>query len=335
MEQSEAPRVLITGASGFIGSHLVAAALKRGWEVYAGVRATSSRKDLTDQRIKFFPVDFDKPGALKSDLEKFAKSTGGFHYVIHNAGITKPRDADEFYRGNALFTRNFAVALLETQPGLRKFVYMSSIAALGPGDPETFAPITESKPPEPITPYGRSKLKAEAMLAEIPGLPHISIRPSGVYGPGDEKIIGRLVPIFNRGIEVRIGPSDQRLSFVHVMDLATVTLDACLVDQLAGAFNISDGGDYSLVEFYKFIKEDLEVSTLAVRIPTGILVGYGYVLFKVLSAMGKQVLLSHYKMREVTAKNWVIDISHARQQLNYRPVYDLKSGVAQTLKSRE
>ncbi len=334
MKQSENPKVLITGASGFIGSHLVSAALERGWDVYAGIRASSNRTDLKDERLRFFPVDFDKPEELNRDLEEFAKSSGGFQYVIHNAGITKPRDPDEFYRGNALFTKNFAQALLDSQPGLRKFVYMSSIAALGPGDPDTFAPITESQQPNPITPYGRSKLKAEELLAGVDGLPHVSIRPSGVYGPRDEKLVGRLVNLFNRGLEVRIGPKDQRLSFVHVKDLATVTLDACVTDTSAGAFNISDGGNYSLVEFYKIITDNMGVRTVPIRIPTRLLVSYGYVLFKVMTAMGKQVLLSHYKMREVTAKNWVIDISHARQHLNYRPEYDLKSGVAQTLDGR-
>ena len=276
-------------------------------------------------------MDFDQPEELKSDLVRFAQSSGGFQYVIHNAGITKPRDPDEFYRGNALFTKNFAQALLDTQTGLRKFVYMSSIAALGPGDPDTFNPITESKDRNPITPYGKSKLKAEEMLAEIGGLPHISIRPSGVYGPRDEKIIGRLVPIFKSGIEVRIGPSDQRLSFVHVKDLTTVTLDACLTDLSSDAFNISDGGNYSLIEFYKIITDILDVRTVPIRIPTALLVSYGYVLFKVMSALGRQVLLSHFKMREVTAKNWVIDISHAQQQLNYKPEYNLRTGVAQTI----
>ena len=334
MEKSEKPRVLITGASGFIGSHLVSSALERGWDVYAGIRATSNRSELKDKRLKFFPVDMERGEELKGDLEKFAQSSGGFQYVIHNAGITKPRDPDDFYRGNALFTKNFAATLLESQPGLRKFVFMSSIAALGPGDSDTFEPISESKPPSPITPYGQSKLKAEEMLAEIEGLPHISIRPSGVYGPRDEKIVGRLVSLFKRGIEVRIGPRDQRLSFVHVKDLATVTLDACIVDLPVGAFNISDGGNYSLVEFYKIMTDKLDVKTRAIRVPTGLLVGYGYILFKVMSAMGKQVLLSHYKMREVTAKNWIIDIGHAQQLLNYQPKYDLKSGVAQTLDAR-
>lgn len=331
MEQSTTPKVLITGASGFIGGHLISAALERGWEVYAGIRETSSRRELQDKRIKFFPVDLDKPEELHSDLKEFAEISGGFQYVIHNAAITKPRDPDEFYRGNALFTSIFAQSLHDTQPGLRKFVFMSSIAALGPGDPDTFEPITESKPPSPITPYGKSKLKAEKMLSEIEGLPYISIRPSGVYGPRDEKLVGRLVPIFKRGLEVRIGPKNQRLSFVHVLDLANITLDACLVDHSIGGFNISDGDNYSLEEFYKIITDHLDVRTFVVRIPTKLLVGYGYVLFNVLSAIGKQVLLSHHKMREVTAMNWIIDISHAREQLNYRPKYDLRSGVSQTL----
>jgi nucleoside-diphosphate-sugar epimerase len=333
--QSEKPKVLITGASGFIGSHLVSAALERGWEVHAGIRATSSRRALDDDRVAFFPVDFDELEKLKADLGHFTNSYGGFQYVIHNAGITKPRDPEEFYRGNALFTRDFATTILDSQPCLRKFVYMSSIAALGPGDPDTFEPITESMRPDPITPYGLSKLRAEEMLSGIEGLPYILIRPSAVYGPGDAKFIGRLVSLFKKGIEVRLGPRDQRLSFVHVHDLAAVTLDACLSDLSGVAFNISDGGNYSQAELNRNIKDILNVRTVAVRIPTGVLVVAGHAMFKTMSAMGKQVHLSHYKMRELTAKNWVINIGSAHRELNYQPEYDLRSGIAQTLKGKK
>lgn len=331
MVQSEKPKVLITGASGFIGGHLVKAALSRGWEVYAGVRATSSRSGLKDSRVKFFPVDFDKPEDLNSDLSQFVTSSGGFQYVVHNAGITKPKDPEEFFRGNALFTQFFAQAVLDTQPDLRKFVYMSSIAAIGPGNPDTFEPITESKQAAPITPYGMSKLKAEELLGEIDGLPYVSIRPSAVYGPGDEKFIGRLVSLFKRGIEILLGPPDQRLSFVHVQDLAEVALDACLVNLSGVAFNISDGENYSQAELNKTIKGILNVRTVAIRIPTGVLVGIGYTMFKTMSTIGKQVHLSHFKMRELTARNWIIDIAYAQKELNYKPQYQMRNGIAQTL----
>ena len=325
------PKVLITGASGFIGSHIVSSALERGWDVYAGIRSTSSRSTLSDERLNFFHVDFDRVDELKTDLIDFAKTSGGFQYVIHNAGITKPKDTDEFYRGNALFTQAFAEAIFDSQPGFRKFIFVSSIAALGPGNPVTFDPITESMKPGPITPYGQSKLKAEELLSNIDGLPYVIIRPSAVYGPRDEKMIGRLIGMFKRGIEVRLGPSDQRLSFVHVEDLAVVILDACSINLLGRAFNISDGGIYSQIELYKTIIANLNVQTVAVRIPTWALMTVGYVLFKVLSSFGKQVHLSHYKMRELTAKNWIIDIGNAQRNLNYRPVYNLETGIRQSL----
>jgi nucleoside-diphosphate-sugar epimerase len=333
MTLSEKPKVLITGASGFIGSHLVEAALDRNWEVYAGVRATSSKRALQDPKLKFFTVDMDRMEDLKSDLLAFARDNGGFQYVIHNAGITKPKDPEEFYSGNAVFTRDFAIALLDSQPDLKQFVYMSSMAAIGPGDPNTFKPITEAQSAQPITPYGVSKLKAEEMLSEISGLPYIAIRPSAVYGPRDEKFIGTLVGLFKRGIEVRLGPRSQRMSFVHVADLSQVVLDACLTDLRGVTFNISDGGNYSQVQLNKTIKDFLGVRTIPIRIPTGILVGIGYVIFQTMSSLGKQVHLSHYKMRELTAKNWIIDIGHAEQELNFKPKYTLKNGIEQTLKA--
>lgn len=321
-------RVLITGASGFIGGHLVAKALDKGWEVYAGMRSTSSRQALSDPRIGFIHVDFDKPELLRNELTKFANERGGIDYVIHNAGVTKPKDPAEFARGNAEFARLFAEVLLETQPALEKFIYMSSLAALGPGDPATFKPITEEQEPKPITPYGKSKLLGESYLGQISELPLIIIRPSAVYGPRDVKFLERLAKIFLRGLEVRLGSPNQRLSFIYVEDLAAISTGACSSSYLHEAYNISDGEHYSLAEFNAALKKAIGASTLAVRIPTSALMTYGYFSFVGLKLLGKPVHLSHFKVRELTAANWIVDISKARDHLNFQPAFTLAEGIA-------
>ena len=325
--QGEVKRILITGASGFIGRYLVHYALAQGLDVYAGVRSSSNRSRLPTERIGFVEVDFDKPGNLHAELARFSEETGGFHYVIHNAGVTKPRHPGEFEQGNAAFARHFAETLLKTQPGLRKFVYMSSLAALGPGDPDSLAPITELQSPRPITPYGKSKLLGEQLLFELDGLPLVVIRPSAVYGPGDAKFLERLMRIFNRGLEVRVGARDQRLSFIYVGDLASVSIEACLSDNSNEAFNISDGGNYSLAEFNSYVKEAIGARTVPLHIPSGLLMTYGYLSFLGLTALGKPVHLSHFKVRELTAKNWIVDISKARERLGFEPEFPLPVGI--------
>ncbi|MDX1406830.1 MAG: SDR family NAD(P)-dependent oxidoreductase [Saprospiraceae bacterium] len=323
-------KVLITGASGFIGSHLVQEALDQGWSVYAGVRRSSSKQYLSDPRLRFFHVDLEQPELLHDDLAAFTHAEGGFDYIIHNAGVTKPRDAQEFVRGNADFTREFGRAARDTQPGLKKFVFMGSIAALGPALSDTRA-IHERMDPAPITPYGKSKLLAEQYLEETRKLPYVTVRPAAVYGPRDEKMILRLIRLLERGIEVRLGPADQALSFVHVADLANVVIRACTSAQRRTSYLISDGGSYSQQHFNATIKSCLGIRTVAVRVPTAVLMGFGYTAYRAMQVLGKPVHLSHFKMREITARNWRVDISKARQELGFVPGYDLQSGVRHTV----
>jgi len=325
-------KILITGASGFIGAHLVEEALSRDLEVYAGVRSTSSLIRLQDNRIRFFHVDFSKKARLLTDLQEFQQSHGGFQYVIHNAGVMKPRSAAEFYIGNAEFTRDFAQILAETQKNFHKFIYISSVAALGPGDPSTLAPIREDKIPTPITPYGSSKLAAEKYLMQITGLPYNIIRPTAVYGPHDRKFILRIIGMLKNGIEVRLGPSRQALSFIHVDDLSRVVVDACLAEVTREAFLISDGDCYNQREFNKVVKDELDgIQTVGFRIPAAVLMGAGYIGYLWARLLQKPLHLSHFKMREITARNWNVDISKAKTTLSFAPEFDLRSGIKHVL----
>jgi len=326
-------KILITGASGFIGRHLVEEALQRDVEVYAGVRATSSKEYLTDPRIHFFPFDMDQPEQLHDDLKRFQEEMGGFQYVIHNAAVTVPRDIAEFVSGNADFTREFARMLMETQTGLRKFVFMSSMASIGPGNPVSMQKISEKHARRPVTPYGHSKLLAERFIHEIEELPYIILRPTGVYGPGDVKFSLRVIAMVKKGIEVSFGPPDQLTSYVHARDLAHVALDACVSKIEREDFNIADGRFYTQNEFNSFLKKALDKRTIAVRIPTRVMVASGYALFQLSKWTNTPLRLSHTKMREITARNWKVDISKARALLGFEPEYDLERGLKDTIAS--
>jgi len=324
-------KILITGASGFIGRFLVEEALAAGFDVYAGIRATSDRTNLTDARIRIFPFDMSDPEQLHEDLKRFQESDEGFQYVIHNAAVTRPNDVTEFIRGNADFTREFARMLMETQQNLQKFVFMSSLAALGPGDPMTMEPIAERQARRPITPYGHSKLLAERYIHEIESLPYVILRPTGVYGPDDEKFALRVIGMLKRGIEVTLGPAEQRVSFVHVRDVARVSVMACTVPVAREDFNISDGGFYNQTDFNNAVREVMPVRALKVRIPARVLVATGFLTFQTGKLLKRRVHLSHMKMREVTAINWKVDISKARKLLGYEPLFDIRSGLQDTI----
>ena len=123
-------RILITGASGFIGSFLVEKALEEGYETWAGVRKSSSREYLKDDRIQFLDLNFGDKNKLKEQLSDFKKKYGKFDYVVHNAGVTKCLDAEDFDKINFRYTANLIDALREVEAVPDKFVLMSSLSAL-------------------------------------------------------------------------------------------------------------------------------------------------------------------------------------------------------------
>lgn len=324
--------ILITGANGFIGQHLVKEALKRDMKVFAGVRASSNRESIKRLVSGYVHFDLDQPELFINDLREAVDAYGAFDYVIHNAGITQPKHPHQFEQGNATVTRKFAEALVEAEAGVKKFIYMGSMAAIGPGSIEAYEAIDETQAPAPITPYGRSKLLAERYLSEIADLPHIILRPSAVYGPADAKFLGRIVDMVGKGIDVRLGSRSQRVSFIHVADLSRAALNACTVDFSNEAYNLSDGQEYRQSDFTAAVKRALGKKTVSMRIPTSLLVSGAFANFTLQQAFGRQVHLSHFKMRELTALNWIVNIDKARDQLNFHPKFDVWSGVADALK---
>ena len=144
-------KILITGASGFIGGFLVKEALNRGYETWAGVRSTSSRANLQDERIRFIDLKYSDRESLTAQLADFVREHGPWDYVIHNAGLTKTLDKRNFYRINAQNTANLIEALAASGCKPEKFLLMSSLSSYGRGDEKTFRPISLDDPQLPDT----------------------------------------------------------------------------------------------------------------------------------------------------------------------------------------
>ena len=165
-------KILVTGASGFIGSFIVEEALRQGMEVWAAMRKSSSKAFLTDPRIRFIYLDLQDPSQLTEQLKDHR-----FDYVVHAAGVTKCIRKDDFYRVNTEGTRHLAEALLQLQMPLKKMVYLSSLSIFGPiREQQPYTEILETDTPQPNTAYGDSKVKAE----QFRGDPH---RQSGRVFP--------------------------------------------------------------------------------------------------------------------------------------------------------
>ncbi|WP_298741761.1 NAD(P)-dependent oxidoreductase [uncultured Chitinophaga sp.] len=317
-------KVLITGASGFVGFHLIEAALKAGLEVHAAVRSSSRIDHLQGYEVQYVSPDFSNAASIREVLEDKQ-----YDYVIHAAGITKAFSDEEYNAVNAGYTKALAMAVKSAATPLKKFVFISSLAALGPIAYDAVTPICENSEPKPVTGYGRSKLLAEQYLQQIEGLPLITLRPTAVYGPRDKDIF-IMFKLISRGFEPYIGRKQQRFSFLYVKDLAKATIEA-LTSPSTGTYNLSDGNVYDRYALADVAKRLLGRQTWKVHIPFGIVQVIASTLERMPSRGKTAPALNREKLNELTAPNWYCSIEKSRTELHFSPDYDLEKGLAETL----
>jgi nucleoside-diphosphate-sugar epimerase len=325
-------KILITGAAGFIGSFMVEEAINQGFDTYAGVRATSSKQYLKDERITFVDLKYGDKKQLVEQLSELKKRNGKFDYIIHGMGVTKCKNKSDFDRINYEYTRNFAEALIESDSVPDKFVYISSLSAWGPGDSKTGKPIMLSDEPKPDTLYGASKLKAEQFIASIPGFPYIFLRPTGVYGPREKDYF-----VFNKtvsnGIEPAMGFKTQYLTFIYVHDLVALAFLACRSDIVQKGYFVSDGKEYTGKEYAAIVKKHLgRKHTLKLRVPLFLVKCISYSLDAVCGWFGQTPTLNKDKYKILRVMNWKCEIKPTQDDFNFKAEYDLDRGTEEAIK---
>lgn len=304
--------------------------MRRGHEVYGSYRNQLEESFLEGGTQGFF-LEFSERESLEARLKEFADRTGGFEYVIHCAGITKPDRMEEFFIGNVEFTEFFVRALLKTQPAFKKFIFISSLQALGPGDPVSMTPITEETIPKPFTPYGISKYEAEKRIMAIEGLDWIIFRPTSVYGPRDIKFIHQIVKLIRKGIAVRVGPVGQLVSFIYVKDLARALWDAVDKNVRNEIYVVSDGYDYDPSDINKYVAQHMRIKTREIKLPRNMLMFVAHVRLWMARMRKKSLHVSPFKIREITSRNWRVDNSKMVRDLDFKPAYTLESGLKDAL----
>ncbi|MCF6171107.1 MAG: NAD(P)-dependent oxidoreductase [Bacteroidales bacterium] len=320
-------KLLITGASGFIGGFLVEEALNQGFDVYAGIRETSNLRYLQDARIQFFKTDLSDKNAIKQNL----LATGNFDYIIHNAGVTKTCTKEMFDRVNYQFSKNLIEALHETHQVPDKFIHISSLAAYGPGNEKTLAPIKETDSPKPVSEYGKSKLKAEQYLQSLDDFPFLIFRPTGVYGPR-EKDYYLMYKSIKSGLETYIGTKNQYLTFIYVKDLARLLINALDSGITRKAYFVSDLKYYTAVEFNQLVKKELNKKTLSLVFPKFLIKQIAFVNEKLSCALFDKVpTLNTEKYKEISQTNWLCDSSALEKDFHFKPKYDLEKGVHEAI----
>ncbi len=322
--------VLITGANGFIGSYLVKAAIEKGYKVAAGIRSTSNLSYLKGLPITYLEMDLSDKIAISEVLMKQVNQNGYFDYIIHNAGITNSLRKQEYHTVNYQYTKNLVNAVIDCHCVPNKFIYMSSLASYGPLNEESIRPIKEDDLSDPITLYGQSKLKAEQFLASKTDLPYLIFRPTGVYGPRDKDFL-LMYKMINHHMETYIGTSDQTLTFIYVKDLARLIINAMGSDISRKSYFVTDGNQYSALEFSHIIKTTLNKKTLRLVFPKTIVQALAFILEKISRINGKTPILNTEKLKEISRKHYLCDSSPIFTDFGFKPHYDLTSGIQESI----
>ena len=231
------PKILITGASGFIGSFIVEEALRQGFETWAAVRGSSSRQFLQDERIHFIELNLSSEEQLREQLKGH-----DFDYIVHAAGVTKCLNKEDFYRINTEGTKNLVHAILDLKMPLKRFVYISSLSIMGAiHEQQPYQEIREDDTAQPNTAYGRSKLEAEHFLDTVASrVPYIILRPTGVYGPRERDYF-MMAKSIQAHTDFAVGFKQQDITFVYVTDVVQAVFLALEKGQVGRRYFLSDG----------------------------------------------------------------------------------------------
>ena len=322
----EKKRVLVVGAGGFVGGFLVDEGLGRGYEVWAGVRDTTSRKYLADKRIRFIEMNFDEPSTLKEALRNSLPEGERWDWIVYNLGATKCLNFSDFSKINYEYLRSFTEALKEADMVPEKLLYISSLSAVGPGDEKGYTPFTEKMIPQPNTRYGASKLKAEMQLA-MSGVPHIIFRCTGIYGPRDRDYFLMFESI-KKGFDFSVGFRKQLLSFIYVEDLARAAYDALEKAPAGETYNVAEPHTYTQKQFREIVSEAIgKKFVLGVRLPLSVVKVVSAVAEKWGVARMKPSTLNRDKYNIMKQRNWSVDVSKAKSAFGFSPRVDLKEGV--------
>lgn len=321
-------KVLITGASGFIGSFIVEESLRRGMETWAAIRPTSSKTFLNDSRIHLIELDFSSEETLKEQL-----SGHTFDYVVHAAGATKCLHKDDFYRVNTEGTKHLVHALLALQMPIKRFIFISSLSIFGPvREQQPYLEICEDDIPCPNTAYGKSKLAAEEFLASIGNtFPYIVLRPTGVYGPREKDYFMMAKSIKNH-IDFAAGFKQQDLTFVYVEDVVQAVFLAFDRGMSGRTYFVSDGNVYSSRRFSDLIRKELG-SPWCLRIiaPLWVLRLATFFGEQMAKLTGRITALNSDKYNILKQRNWRCNIEPTMDELGYHPHIGLQEGVHRTI----
>lgn len=316
-------KALITGATGFVGSHLADRLIEKNYDVYCLKRKSSSTKWLDGKNLNFIEGDLFSNDVLEKCISEM-------DFVFHVAGVVKAKTKEDYFRGNYESTKNLLEITSKVNPGLKKFIHISSLAATGPALSET--PVNEKTIPHPITSYGLSKLKAEEIVLKHKDTMNVCIvSPPAVFGPRDAEIL-IYFKTFYKGLNSVIGFDKKYLSLVYVEDLVegiVLTAENEKANSqkyfvcMDNAYNWDQIGDVTSKLFGK--------KALKIRLPHSVVYTVGYFAEFFSKFSDKTATLNLEKCRDITQLRWTCSNEKIKNELGFKCNYSIEAGFKKTI----
>jgi nucleoside-diphosphate-sugar epimerase len=315
-----APKVLITGATGFVGSHVVERFARSGARQRALVRPTSDTRLLHEVGAELVTGDLTGVQALRS-------AVAGVDVVVHLAALTHANSEAELLRVNGEATHDLLRATLDADPAPRRFVYLSSLAAAGPS--RDGRPVRPADPPRPLTSYGRSKLAGEAACRATNQIEVAVLRAPAVYGPRDRELL-RFFRMAKFGwMPVPGGPA-RSLQLVHASDLADAVVLAALQPAVDGLFHIAEPRAWAWDDVVRFIFDAVGTKPRTFRVPGAAIDAAAFVAETFGRLAGRTSLFNREKVRELLAPAWICETDGAKKAFGFEAAIALPHGLMQT-----
>ncbi len=324
MEINSPGTAFVTGASGFIGSHLVDELLKKNYKIKCLVRKTSNLRWLKDKPIKFVYGDMFSTEVLSEALKDV-------DYLYHIAGVNFAKTKKEYFTGNTDATRSLIEVCYKVNPEIKRFVYLSSQTAVGPS-PDKNHPVNETTDYHPITTYGRSKMEAEKVVMEyFDKMKCTIIRAPAVYGQRDPAILEYFKAV-SRGLQALIGFQDKLISLIHGVDLVRGIILAAESDvAVSEIYFITSEKFYTWKEIGALTSRLIGKRTVRIKIPHFAVYTVG--AFAQLLAMfsKKPAVLNIEKCKDITRQYWTCSPEKAKRELGFKEKNEIEEGIKQTI----
>ncbi|MCX8157313.1 MAG: NAD(P)-dependent oxidoreductase [Verrucomicrobiae bacterium] len=317
-------KVLLTGASGLVGSHVLDHLVQAGVPVRLLLRATSPRQWIAPHGDK---VEVQE-GALDA-LEALGPALEGVTHVIHCAGATKALDREGYFRVNHAGTLNLVAAINRHASHIERLVHVSSLAVTGPAT--AARPARETDPPRPLTDYGQSKLAAEQVVREQCRVPAVILRPPGVYGPRDSEFF-KLFKAVRRGLLPCFGGGRQQLSLVYAPDLAAAIVHCLTHPGAVGkVFHVAHAEVIHVRQVGEVAARYWGLKPVPLVLPVAALWPVCAAQEIINQVTRRPQVVNLQKYRELAAPGWVCDVSRLKECTGFSAPTPVEQGVPATL----